>query len=54
MRYTVPLDNQGENESEKLWQHVSAAIQRDDMNAATEEKTLLEEAQRGKSILNVT
>lgn len=46
-RYTVPLDHQGENESEKLWQHVSAAIRRDDMNAATEEKTLLEEAQRG-------
>uniref|UniRef100_A0AAR5NY51 Oxysterol-binding protein n=1 Tax=Dendroctonus ponderosae TaxID=77166 RepID=A0AAR5NY51_DENPD len=49
MRYTVPLDSQGENESEKLWQHVSAAIQRDDMNAATEEKTLLEEAQRARS-----
>ncbi|KAF7287501.1 hypothetical protein GWI33_001461 [Rhynchophorus ferrugineus] len=48
-RYTVRLDNQGENESEKLWQHVSAAIRRDDMNAATEEKTLLEEAQRARS-----
>ncbi|XP_030756214.1 oxysterol-binding protein-related protein 8 [Sitophilus oryzae] len=48
-RYTVPLDNQGENESEKLWQHVSAAIRRDDMNAATEEKTILEEAQRARS-----
>lgn len=47
-RYTVSLDNQGENESERLWQHVSAAISRDDMNAATEEKTLLEEAQRSE------
>lgn len=46
-RYTVPLDQQGEFESERLWQHVSAAIIRDDMAAATEEKTLLEEAQRG-------
>lgn len=46
-RYTVPLDQQEEFESERLWQHVSAAIVRDDMNAATEEKTILEEAQRG-------
>ncbi|XP_017768264.1 PREDICTED: oxysterol-binding protein-related protein 8 isoform X2 [Nicrophorus vespilloides] len=45
-RYTVPLDQQEENESERLWQHVSAAILRDDMNAATEEKTSLEEVQR--------
>lgn len=47
-RYTVPVDQQCENESEKLWQHVSAAIEREDMNAATEEKTILEEAQRSK------
>lgn len=46
-RYTVPVDQQGEFESERLWQHVSAAILRDDLNAATEEKTTLEEAQRG-------
>lgn len=46
-RYTVPVDHQEEYESERLWQHVSAAILRDDMNAATEEKTVLEEAQRG-------
>lgn len=46
-RYTVPVDQQGEYESERLWQHVSAAILRDDLNAATEEKTTLEEAQRG-------
>lgn len=49
VRYTVPLDHQAEFESERLWQHVSAAISRDDMNAATEEKTSLEEAQRARS-----
>ncbi|XP_022901207.1 oxysterol-binding protein-related protein 8 isoform X1 [Onthophagus taurus] len=49
LRHTVPVDQQGEFESERLWQHVSAAILRDDMNAATEEKTTLEEAQRASS-----
>lgn len=29
-RFTVPVDEQGEFESEHLWQHVSAAIARDD------------------------
>ncbi|XP_025831382.1 oxysterol-binding protein-related protein 8 isoform X2 [Agrilus planipennis] len=48
-RYTVPLEHQGEMESERLWQHVSSAILRDDMNTATEEKTVLEEAQRAQS-----
>ncbi|RZC36626.1 oxysterol-binding protein-related protein 8, partial [Asbolus verrucosus] len=48
-RYTVSVDHQEEFESERLWQHVSAAILRDDMNAATEEKTTLEEAQRARS-----
>lgn len=47
-RFTVPVDQQDDFESERLWQHVSAAILRDDMNAATEEKTSLEEAQRGQ------
>ncbi|XP_066999126.1 oxysterol-binding protein-related protein 8 isoform X2 [Anabrus simplex] len=46
-RYTVPIEHQGEFESENLWQHVSAAIARDDQTAATEEKSVLEEAQRG-------
>lgn len=46
-RYTIPIDFQGSNESERLWQHVSAAIHRDDQIAATEEKTALEETQRG-------
>ncbi|XP_069687785.1 oxysterol-binding protein-related protein 8 isoform X5 [Periplaneta americana] len=45
-RFTVSVDQQGEFESEHLWQHVSAAIARDDQVAATEEKTALEEAQR--------
>lgn len=45
-RYTVPIESQGTNESERLWQHVSAAIHRDDQVAATEEKTALEESQR--------
>lgn len=49
VRHTVSLDHQGEHESERLWQHVSAAILREDMNAATEEKTTLEEAQRARS-----
>ncbi|XP_049278958.1 oxysterol-binding protein-related protein 8 isoform X6 [Anopheles funestus] len=45
-RFTVPMESQGMNESERLWQHVSAAIHRDDQVGATEEKTALEEAQR--------
>ncbi|XP_037026570.1 oxysterol-binding protein-related protein 8 isoform X3 [Bradysia coprophila] len=45
-RFTVPIEAQGLNESERLWQHVSAAIHRDDQVAATEEKTALEESQR--------
>lgn len=45
-RYTVPIESQQAKESERLWQHVSAAIGRDDQEAATEEKTALEESQR--------
>ncbi|XP_055645249.1 oxysterol-binding protein-related protein 8 isoform X2 [Toxorhynchites rutilus septentrionalis] len=45
-RFTVPMESQGTNESERLWQHVAAAIHRDDQVGATEEKTALEEAQR--------
>nr|CAD7432463.1 unnamed protein product [Timema monikensis] len=45
-RYTVSIDHQGDFESENLWQHVSAAILGDDQIMATEEKTVLEEAQR--------
>lgn len=45
-RYTVQLDAQAPNESERLWTHVIAAIKRDDQVGATDEKTALEEAQR--------
>lgn len=45
-RYTVQLEAQAANESERLWAHVIAAIRRDDQVGATEEKTALEESQR--------
>lgn len=50
-RYTVSIEHQGDFESERLWQHVSAAIMHEDMNLATEEKTALEEAQRGMTVI---
>jgi oxysterol-binding protein-related protein 8 len=45
-RFVVPIEHQTSNESDRLWQHVSAAIYRDDQVGATEEKTVLEEIQR--------
>ncbi|CAL4059523.1 unnamed protein product, partial [Meganyctiphanes norvegica] len=45
-RYTVPMESQGETESENLWKLVTQAIDNEDQVAATEEKTILEEAQR--------
>ncbi|XP_069989170.1 oxysterol-binding protein-related protein 8 isoform X4 [Penaeus vannamei] len=48
-RFTVAMDQQGSFESEKLWQLVSLAIKNDDQVAATEEKTILEEAQRSEA-----
>lgn len=45
-RYSVPIEIQQDFESEKLWRHVTAAIDTGDQIAATEEKTILEEAQR--------
>lgn len=48
-RYTVPIDVQSNNESERMWQYVSAAIRNDDQLGATEEKTTLEEAQRASA-----
>ncbi|KAJ8675441.1 hypothetical protein QAD02_011227 [Eretmocerus hayati] len=48
-KYTVPLEHQGEWESEKLWLAVSRAIQEDDQMAATEAKTALEEGQRERA-----
>lgn len=48
-RYVVPMESQLPNESERLWQLVSAAIRRDDQIGATEEKTVLEEGQRNST-----
>ncbi|XP_063053431.1 oxysterol-binding protein-related protein 5 [Engraulis encrasicolus] len=45
-RRTVAMDQQGEFESERLWQRVTAAIGDRDQNRATQEKFVLEEAQR--------
>ncbi|KAG7278610.1 hypothetical protein CRUP_013353 [Coryphaenoides rupestris] len=45
-RYTVPPEDQGELECERLWQHVTRAINNKDQTEATNEKFLLEEAQR--------
>ncbi|KAH8243815.1 hypothetical protein KR032_010415, partial [Drosophila birchii] len=48
-RHMVPIDSQERFESQFLWQHVSAAIAREDQVAATEEKTKLEERQRASA-----
>uniref|UniRef100_A0AAQ4R798 Oxysterol-binding protein n=1 Tax=Gasterosteus aculeatus aculeatus TaxID=481459 RepID=A0AAQ4R798_GASAC len=45
-RCTVPPEEQGELESERLWQHVTRAINNKDQTEATNEKFLLEEVQR--------
>ncbi|KAL2094142.1 hypothetical protein ACEWY4_011454 [Coilia grayii] len=45
-RRTVPVDQQGPFESERLWQHVTSAIQERDQHRATQEKFVLEDAQR--------
>uniref|UniRef100_A0A3P8VKJ3 Oxysterol-binding protein n=1 Tax=Cynoglossus semilaevis TaxID=244447 RepID=A0A3P8VKJ3_CYNSE len=45
-RQVVPVDQQGEFESERLWQHVTSAILDQDQQQATQEKSVLEEAQR--------
>ncbi|XP_076862694.1 oxysterol-binding protein-related protein 8 isoform X3 [Brachyhypopomus gauderio] len=45
-RCTVPLEEQSEFESERLWQHVTRAINNKDQTEATNEKFILEEAQR--------
>ncbi|XP_053317939.1 oxysterol-binding protein-related protein 8 isoform X1 [Spea bombifrons] len=45
-RCTVLRDEQGEFESERLWQHVTRAINSKDQILATQEKFVLEEAQR--------
>uniref|UniRef100_A0AAX7U5U7 PH domain-containing protein n=1 Tax=Astatotilapia calliptera TaxID=8154 RepID=A0AAX7U5U7_ASTCA len=45
-RQVVQLDQQGEFESERLWRHVTSAIMDRDQVRATQEKFVLEEAQR--------
>ncbi|CAG5000121.1 unnamed protein product [Parnassius apollo] len=45
-RYLMKLEHQQEHESQRLWMHVSEAILNDDQVAATEQKTIIEEAQR--------
>uniref|UniRef100_H2RR95 Oxysterol-binding protein n=1 Tax=Takifugu rubripes TaxID=31033 RepID=H2RR95_TAKRU len=45
-RCTVPPEEQGEFESERLWQHVTRAINNKDQTEATNEKFVLEEVQR--------
>ena len=40
------MDEQEDCESVKLWRYVSDAIDKDDQHAATEQKSILEEAQR--------
>ncbi|CAG5116373.1 unnamed protein product, partial [Candidula unifasciata] len=46
LRYTVPLELQNDNESERLWAKVSEAVIEQDMHMATAEKHKLEERQR--------
>ncbi|KAB0401093.1 hypothetical protein E2I00_019560, partial [Balaenoptera physalus] len=48
-RHTVPLEEQTELESERLWQHVTRAISEGDQHKATQEKFALEEAQRQRA-----
>lgn len=45
-RCTVQFDEQGDFESERLWQNVTRAINNKDQTDATQEKFVLEEAQR--------
>ncbi|XP_078488779.1 oxysterol-binding protein-related protein 8 [Ciona intestinalis] len=45
-RYVVPLEQQVEFESEGLWRKVSSAIDKQDQVLATDEKYVLEDAQR--------
>lgn len=45
-RFTIPIDEQMTTESQRLWLKVTYAIQQQDQQAATVEKTVLEEEQR--------
>ncbi|XP_060725863.1 oxysterol-binding protein-related protein 10 isoform X3 [Tachysurus vachellii] len=43
-----PLEKQGQDESRRLWQHVTAALKAGDIDTATERKHQLEERQRSE------
>lgn len=45
-RFTVPIDDQSEFESGRLWQRLREALKRNDQQMATEEKLFVEDAQR--------
>lgn len=49
-RYIVPIDDQMEFESEKLWLKVSDAIKASDQHLATDEKTRIESKQREEEL----
>ncbi|XP_046976050.1 oxysterol-binding protein-related protein 8 [Vanessa cardui] len=48
-RFLVKLDRQQEWESQRLWIKVSEAIHNEDQVVATEQKTIIEEAQRARA-----
>lgn len=50
-RYTVPIENQWPTESQKKWLKVTEAILSDNQDAATNEKTILEDEQRRDAAL---
>ncbi|XP_018610318.1 oxysterol-binding protein-related protein 10 [Scleropages formosus] len=43
-----PLEKQGQHESRRLWQHVTAALKKGNIDGATEHKHQLEECQRAE------
>ncbi|SCV71681.1 BQ2448_3269 [Microbotryum intermedium] len=45
-KVVAPEDKQSENESRRLWSKVTAAIKKNDLDAATDAKTVIEDAQR--------
>jgi len=48
-QWEVPLEKQEEFESQRLWSKVAEAVKNTDQIVATEEKTILEEAQRKRA-----
>lgn len=48
-RFVIPVEEQADFESEKLWMKVSEAILAADQEKATEAKTFLEEQQRRRA-----